>query len=57
MIIRNNASSLARLFKTADNRWQTMDHGPQAVNGSQLTYLNLKPFFLWLVVKKQIIRN
>ena len=32
-----------------------MGHGPQAVNGPQLTLLNLKPFFLWLVVKKRII--
>jgi len=37
MIIRNHASSSARQFKTADNRSQTMGHGPQAVNGPQLT--------------------
>ena len=29
MIIRNHASSSARLFKTADNRGQTQVNGPQ----------------------------
>ena len=37
MIIRNSASSSARLFKTADNCQRTMDHGPQAVDRTQLT--------------------
>jgi hypothetical protein len=34
-----------------------MGHGPLAVNGPQLTLLNHKPFLLWLVVKKRIIRK
>jgi hypothetical protein len=34
-----------------------MGHGPQAFNGPQLSLLNLKPFFFWLVVKKRIIRK
>jgi len=29
MIIRNHASGSACLFKTADNRRQLTDHGPQ----------------------------
>jgi hypothetical protein len=31
MIIRNYAYSSARLFKTADNRSQTTDHGPPLI--------------------------
>jgi len=37
MIIRNYASVSIGMFTTADNCSQTMGHGPQAVNGSQLT--------------------
>jgi hypothetical protein len=49
MIIRNHTSCPACIFKTADNRSQT------TVNGPQLTYLNLKLFYLWLVIKKRIV--
>jgi hypothetical protein len=41
---------------TADNRPQTTVCRQSTVHGSQPTYLNFKPFLLWLVVKKRIIR-
>ena len=37
MIIRNHASSSARLFKTADNRLQLTVHEPRPTGGPQLT--------------------
>ena len=37
MIIRNHPKSSTYMFIIADNRSQSMGHGPQAVNGPQLT--------------------
>ena len=37
MIIHIYASGLIGIFNTADNRSQTIGHGPQAVNGRQPT--------------------
>jgi hypothetical protein len=39
MIIRNYANSSACLFKTADNRSQTTDHGPQRIVVTHLLQL------------------
>ena len=69
LIIRNHASSSAKPTKTADNCPRLTVHRRQqfviletmrtktTIDGGQLTLLNLKPFFLWLVNKKRIIRN
>ncbi len=62
-IIRNLAGGSKCLLTTADNRSkstvcrQSIDHGLQAVHGLLLTQLNFKPDFLWLLVKKQLIRK
>ena len=56
MIIRNYANGSIGLLIPADNRPQTMDRGPQAVHGPQLTQLNYKLYFIPLLVKKRIIR-
>ena len=56
MIIRNPTSCSKLGLNTADNHRQLTDHGLQADHGPQLIELNFKPNFLWLLVKKRIIR-